>query len=461
MQQRHPIYSAWHIGVGSGTTESDRALALYSLLLSLSPTILLKFNEVSGNIINYGSDGGSGVMTGGNRRQPSPLGNGRAIFFDGVDDILTFAAASVPATRALTTQRWAFLLDAHGLGESNGGAFFYYNDSFNLRFINTGAIGLFIPSSGVTLIASTNVGQFTGLNQWCWLFVDYDNDGTRKGRLWQGIDGVLSQLTLATDRAMTGTMTTPSDDLPIGNNAIGNRTQNGPFALTFAGAGLWTTALMQQIINTVPIPVEPLRVFFGDSVTVGGLDTQTANRWVNLVAAAKGWSHWRNEGISSTPLQNSVQNKVAVIGGAVTNNGRDTYAARALAGNPSVVLILYGLNDLRLNDVGFTVANFQNDLGEVVDGLIAGGVLASNIIIGSPSHMTRYTDYSPWNGGSAALHSQYRDACAAVAAAKSTRYIDVYQWMLDNGGDTLVDADGVHPNDAGHAAIAAAFLTVL
>ena len=50
---------------------------------------------------------------------------------------------------------------------------------------------------------------------------------------------------------------------------------------------------------------------------------------------------------------------------------------------------------------------------------------------------------------------------AVQATAKGTKYIDVYQWMLDNGGDDLVSVDGVHPNDAGHAQIAAAFLSVL
>jgi lysophospholipase L1-like esterase len=59
------------------------------------------------------------------------------------------------------------------------------------------------------------------------------------------------------------------------------------------------------------------------------------------------------------------------------------------------------------------------------------------------------------------LQQAYRNAVSAVATATGTKYADVYQYMVDNGGDTLIGADGVHPNDAGHAAIAAAFLSVL
>ena len=127
------------------------------------------------------------------------------------------------------------------------------------------------------------------------------------------------------------------------------------------------------------------------------------------------------------------------------------------------MLVLYGLNDLRLDDAVFTAANYQNDLGEVVDGLIAAGVDPQRIVIGSPPYIPEasYALYSPYNGGSLVKHAQYVAACATVATAKGTKYIDVYQWMADNGGDALISGDGIHPNDAGHAQIAAAFLSVL
>lgn len=202
-------------------------------------------------------------------------------------------------------------------------------------------------------------------------------------------------------------------------------------------------------------------VAFGDSVTAGGNASDAAHRWPNIVAPAM-LKTLINSGIGGTILQNTTQNSVTTIGGAAANNGRDTYVSRILQYEPSHVCILYGLNDIRLNDAAITAANFETDLGEIVDGLITGGVSAENIVIGSPPYCSNYTYYgAPFNGGSTEKHEAYVAKCAAVATAKSTKYIDVYQAMLDNGGASLLDVDGTHPNDAGHAVIANAFLSVM
>lgn len=204
-------------------------------------------------------------------------------------------------------------------------------------------------------------------------------------------------------------------------------------------------------------------VFFGDSITSGTGASDAAHRWANLVAASKGWTNWVNAGVTSTVLQNTTQTTVSVSGAACELNGRDTFASRVVAYVPKYVLFLYGLNDIRLNDAAFSSANFQTDLGEIIDRLVLFGVSASRIVIGSPPYIptASYSLYSPYNGGSTVKHAAYVTACSAVANAKSTAYIDVYQWMVNNGGDSLIGGDGLHPNDAGHAAIANAFLNVL
>jgi lysophospholipase L1-like esterase len=202
-------------------------------------------------------------------------------------------------------------------------------------------------------------------------------------------------------------------------------------------------------------------VFFGDSIVAGLNASDAAHRWINIVAAAQGWTNFYNSGIGATTLQNTVQNTVLTIGAAVNNNGRDTYTTRVSVYAPSWVFILYGLNDITLNDAALSVANFQNDLGEIVDALIANGTPAQQIVIGSPPYIPSYTLNSPWDGGSLGDHAAHVAACAAVAAAKGTKYVDVYAYMAAHGGAALVSVDGVHPNDAGHAAIAAAMLAAL
>ena len=209
---------------------------------------------------------------------------------------------------------------------------------------------------------------------------------------------------------------------------------------------------MQNIDNTT-------MVAFGDSITAGLNASDAAHRWANIVATTTGYT-LVNAGAASTTLQNTVQNTVAVLGAAASGNGRDTYVARVCANYPGRVYILYGLNDLRLDDAAYTANLFETDLGEVIDGLTTAYELeAADIYIGSPPYVQDYTIGAPeWDGGSIAKHQAYTAKCAAVAAAKGCKYADVYQAMIDGGGASLLSIDGVHPNDAGHAIIAAAFL---
>ena len=204
-----------------------------------------------------------------------------------------------------------------------------------------------------------------------------------------------------------------------------------------------------------------IMVAFGDSVTAGQASSDSTHRWTNIVAASKSYK-LTNSGLSGTTLQNTPQDIVLELGSATLNNGRDTYYERIINYNPDIVFILYGINDIRFAGSSFTVENFEHDLGEVIDGLVASGILARNIIIGSPPYLRNYNSGSAvWSGGSVAKHLQYVAKCAAVAAAKGTKYVNVYQWMIDHGKDALLGTDGVHPNDAGHRAIADSFLSVI
>lgn len=249
---------------------------------------------------------------------------------------------------------------------------------------------------------------------------------------------------------------------------VGGRNSDSKFVGALAALAVYNTPIspFQVYQITSALGVTPAYagyvVGFGDSITRGVSASDAAHQWLNIVAAAKNWQ-LVNSGTDGTVLQNSVQNAVATIGAAAANNGRDTYVERVTAHGPISVLILYGLNDLRLNDAGFSVANFQNDLGEVIDGIVAAGTRAADIVIGSPPYIPAavYTMYAPWDGGTALKHAAHVAAAAAVASSKGTKYIDVYQWMADNGGNALISGDGIHPNDAGHAAIANAFLSVL
>jgi len=282
------------------------------------------------------------------------------------------------------------------------------------------------------------------------------------GRLRAGV-AVLSGPTAYLNGQVEGTISAGSYTFaPI---FIGCVNLTGPsyyFGDIVERVALYDRVLTPTEVTALYNAVGKTAVMFGDSITAGVGATDYAHRWTTLVANARGYTS-NTQGIAGSVLQNTAQTTSDVIGGAVINNGRDTHAARVIQQKPTYVYILYGLNDLRLNDAAFSDTQFGNDLGEVVDGIVADGVLADNIVIGSPPYIpeSSYATFAPWNGGSRVKHAAYTAACAAVATAKGTRYANVYQYMTDHGGDTLVSGDTIHPNDAGHAAIAAAFLAEL
>lgn len=194
-----------------------------------------------------------------------------------------------------------------------------------------------------------------------------------------------------------------------------------------------------------------ISVFFGDSITEGlGASTQS-QRWSTLVAKRQNLFE-NNQGISGTVLQNSSP--------LLPNNGRNRYQSDIISHSPRYVYILYGLNDLRYDNELFSVLNFQNDLGEVVAGIIASGVRPKNIVIGSPPYInpSGYSHYFPYNAGSIEKHKQYRDATRVIANKYKTKWVDIYQKMIDKGGNVLVSGDLIHPNNEGHQVISNAML---
>jgi lysophospholipase L1-like esterase len=192
-------------------------------------------------------------------------------------------------------------------------------------------------------------------------------------------------------------------------------------------------------------------IFFGDSITYGDGASNSSHRWSTLVTNALNLQE-DNQAISATVLQNTVP--------VLANNGRDRYQQDIIQRSPNYVYILYGLNDLRYNGANFSTMNFQNDLDEVVAGLISDGIPPSHIVIGSPPYInpTGYSLYPPYNAGSTTKHRQYRDATKAIARRYHTKWADVYQYMLNSGASTLVSNDFIHPNDFGHQAIKDAML---
>lgn len=227
--------------------------------------------------------------------------------------------------------------------------------------------------------------------------------------------------------------------------------------LTWGGAtgdAVSYTTLNQAIIienRTVGI--------IGDSITAGSTVTTQANRYSSLYATAIGYTEV-NAGISGTVLQNT---------DAVTDNMQDRFLAQILRQYVKLIVINGGLNDLRSSNTNFTVAKYQASLTAMVT-MALQYYSGEQIIICSPPRMNPsfFGSYSGFTAGSVLKQQQYRDAVKAVALAKKVKYVDVYQAMVDNGGDQLIVQDGIHPGDGsggtnsqlnGHLVIKTALMT--
>jgi lysophospholipase L1-like esterase len=197
---------------------------------------------------------------------------------------------------------------------------------------------------------------------------------------------------------------------------------------------------------------------FGDSITWGMSATVPERRWANLLAARLGVV-LRNKGISATVMQNSPM----ADGRPGPNNGLSRYE-RDLLGydRADLVAILYGFNDARYMAAPGTFhrSNFVRDYRAVLAGLLGAGFAPEAICLGSQSHIPD-AGLGVGNGGFAGQSRRafeaYVGTVRALAKGAGTFYAAVNERMQTQGGDALIAEDHVHPNDAGHAVIAAAF----
>jgi hypothetical protein len=211
-------------------------------------TVDLRFNEASGNIVNYGIDGGVGTPANVTYGQTGQLGANEAYSFNGTTSVVAIANAAVPLTKALTAQRWVFLVKPVSAGESNIGALLYWSNSESggvvIRFAGATVLRASFDA-GTDAVAQTNAGQVDFINSWALVFVDFDPANAlglgAKLRIFRATAAsAVALLTLATDTAAIAPLVEPSGPLNIGNNTAGSATFDGLIDFVRGGAGLWS-----------------------------------------------------------------------------------------------------------------------------------------------------------------------------------------------------------------------------
>ncbi len=257
----------------------------------------------------------------------------------------------------------------------------------------------------------------------------------------------------------------------LGSATSGVQFLNGDIAELLVITGVPTNALLNTIciylknkwagtFTNIINPVTQLVgsgtiVGFGDSVTLGTGASLQSYGWLYRVGAAMR-TIITNKGIGGTFLQNT---------GSVGNNGRDRYVADLTgAAKRDKALICYGYNDMRAYTDGIrTLALFQNDMQEVITGLLGAGYAATDIVLCTLPWSTDALYSSGgagFTGSNRTVHENYNAATRVLAVNNGLLWADIYNAMLNDGrGAALIDADNIHPNDAGHGVIAQAVLS--
>jgi len=209
-------------------------------------------------------------------------------------------------------------------------------------------------------------------------------------------------------------------------------------------------AYLDAAIKTLHIKLgrreQERNVFIGTSITKGTAASSLAQRWSTQVNAAIGGFEV-NVGIVA-----SVYQQTSPVANSAQNNGHKRLVADILGQNATRAFIEYNLNDLRHNDAQFDPAVWESQMTDDIQALLDYGMPPENIWLFSPEYNdpTGFASAgAPFNGGSVLREEQWTDSSFNVAQAMGVNYGDFYNGMKDNGGNSLLDPDKIHPNDTG------------
>lgn len=179
-------------------------------------------------------------------------------------------------------------------------------------------------------------------------------------------------------------------------------------------------------------PVDPNATkvaFYGDSYTLGTGASSESKRWSTIISTERGWSEF-NPSVNGLGFINNRQ-----------NFGDGDEPSQVIADDPDILFITMGLNDNFSYD--FAADQIKAQITADFDRLKK-ALPDARIIVVEPFW---YTDDRPKSLG--VISGWVKDAAATIGAdyiPGASHWIEGHpEWMA---------ADGLHPNDAGYAAMA-------
>lgn len=189
---------------------------------------------------------------------------------------------------------------------------------------------------------------------------------------------------------------------------------------------------------------------FGNSITFGlNANPQATNNWGTRLSNVLGTT-FNNQGLSSSTLE-----KQSPINPFGATNAVDRVAGSIPTKDAThrMLLIMYGINDVRYNGANYTTGNFVADFQTVINSIFAKGWVAAQLVLLSTSYVDSAGAFQSFGGNPIATYARQAsfDSCIQVVAnTNGIKFIDVRTPMIAAGGKTLLSSDGVHPNNAGH-----------
>ena len=117
-----------------------------------------------------------------------------------------------------------------------------------------------------------------------------------------------------------------------------------------------------------------------------------------------------------------------------------------IAHEPDLVVISYGLNDMR---AGMPIAHFSEDLSRAIEEIR--GELAPVIVLTTVYNMSAYSLYPPFDKGSVEKTEEYNATIHGLAEKHDALVADI--WQAEGGAPWVMDVDTVHANRLGHTLI--------
>ncbi len=197
-----------------------------------------------------------------------------------------------------------------------------------------------------------------------------------------------------------------------GGAAVSVNTATGFTSSTPTGGGSWLSPVLSAGQHTITMTnTSGKTVLLSGAAVYNGDDTRGIRLW------EAGHSGWEAEDYANLSPNNTA------------------HAATVTAIGPHLIILALGYNDARN---GRTAAQFQTDLGKIIDDTRAAGASPSFLIVGYPRCAGVTED----------LWTQYLAAMSSVATAKNAVFLNLSVKPI------TFQSDAVHPDANGHTVIA-------